>query len=174
MVPNKYVRIFAIVVTILFNLFILFYALIRNPFQNTLKKYNITEEDIDYDYQHADEVVKDMIYIGKKYFISIIYAGFFMLRNEDIVWMYKTSARGKYGKYYYLVIYTLDKKKFTLMIPGDYDDTQEDAVMFYFSQKFPHVIVGDSLKARKILKKDFETFLQIKYYPGLQKEKEGL
>lgn len=148
--PNRYVRIFCIVATIVFNLFILFYAVLRNPFKNALKKYNITEEDIDYDYQHADEVVKDMIYIGKKYLISVIYAGFFMLRNQDIVWIYKTYSKGKYGrKYYYLIIHTLDKKKYTLMIPGDYDDAQEDAVMFYFSQKFPHVVVGDSLQTKK-------------------------
>ena len=169
--PNKFVRIFCIIITIAFNLFILFYCLLRNPFQNALKKYNITEQDIDYDFQHADEVVKDMIYVGKKYLISTIYAGFFMLRNQDIVWMYKTYSRSKYGKYYYLVIYTIDKKKYTLTIPGEYDDAQEDTVMYYFSQKFPHVIIGDSLKARKMLKNDFDNFLRIKYYPGLQEER---
>lgn len=170
--PNKNVRIFAIAITIAFNLFTLFYCLLRNPFQNALKKYNITEQDLDYDYQHADEVVKDMIYVGKKYLISTIYAGFFMIKIQDIVWMYKSYSRGKYGKYYYLVMYTVDKKKYTLIIPGEYDDAQEDAVMYYFSQKFPHVIIGDSLKARKMLKKDFDNFLKIKYYPGLQKEQE--
>ncbi len=171
--PNQYVKIFAIVITIAFNLFVLFYVVLRNPFLNALKKYNITKEDIDYDYQHADEVVKDMIYVGKKYLISTIYAGFFMLRNQDIVWMYKTYSKGKYGrKYYYLIIYTRDKKKYTLMIPGDYDDTQEDMVLYYFSQKFPHVIVGDSLKTKKMFKNDFENFLRIKYYPGLSKEYE--
>lgn len=95
-----------------------------------------------------------------------------MLKIQDIVWMYKSYSRGKYGKYYYLVMYTVDKKKYTLIIPGEYDDAQEDAVMYYFSQKFPHVIIGDSLKARKMLKKDFDNFLKIKYYPGLQKEQE--
>lgn len=170
--PNKFVRVFSIIIMIVFNAFILFYGLLRNPFSRAMKKYNVTEEDIDYDYQHADEVIKDLVYVGKKYLIATIYAGFFMLRNQDIVWMYKTYSRGKYGKYYYLVIYTVDKKKYTLMIPGDYDDSQEDAVMCYFGQRFPHVIVGDSLKARKMIKNDFDHLLQIKYYPGLQKEQE--
>ena len=104
--------------------------------------------------------------------IATIYAGFFMIRIKDIVWMYKSYSIGKHGKSYYLVMYTVDKKKYTLTIPGQYDDAQEEAVMDYFSQKFPHVIVGDSLRARKMIKKDFDNLLQIKYYPGLLEEQE--
>ena len=58
------------------------------------------------------------------------------------------------------------------MVPSELDDTEEDQMMYYFSQKFPHIVVGYSKETKRIFKKEYERFLQIKYYSGLQKGQE--
>lgn len=150
----------------------LFVLLAQDQFAYQLKKYGITEEELEYDYQHADEVIRDTVFVGKKYMVAMIYASFTLYKIDDMVWMYKDYRRDKYGKMYYLTIYSLDKKKKLLMIPSERYDTEEDQVMYYFSQKFPHIVVGYSKETKRMFKKEYERFLQIKYYPGLQKERE--
>ncbi len=146
-----------------------------NQVQREMKKYGITEDALEYEYQQAEEVVKDTVFVGRKYMIFLIYAGFIMYKIEDIVWIYKGAYKDKYGKEnYYLVIYFFNKTKKQILIPSAGDDAEEDQVMYYFSQKFPHVVVGYSKETEKMFKKEYERFLQIKYYPGLKKEKEGL
>lgn len=151
----------------------IFVLLAQDQFAHQLKKYGVTEEELEYDYQHAEEVIKDTVFIGKKYMAVMIYASFALYKIDDIVWMYKDYRRDKYhNKCYYLVIYSVDKKKRLLMVPSERDDTEEDQVMYYFSQKFPHIVVGYSKETKRMFKKEYERFLQIKYYPGLQKEQE--
>jgi len=167
---NVYIKVFGYVVSVAVGI-IFFVLLGQDQYEHQLKKYAITEEELDYDYQHADEVVANTYFFGKKYMIALIYAGIMLYKLDDIVWVYKDVYTDKTGKKNdYLVLHTIDKKKHAL--PPAHDDTEADKLLYYFSQKCPHVVVGSSKETKRMFKNEFDRFLQIKYYPGLQKERE--
>lgn len=174
------VRTFAIVMTLLVNLLYVS-ILIYNPFKRALKKYCVTPERLDYDYQHAVEILKDTCYIGEKYFIHIKAASIVVIKNTDIVWIYKDyyyhtngTRFSKYEKRDELVIYTIDKKKYEFTAYGGYTTDDILRIKKHYTEHFPHVLIGDGLERRRIFKEEYNRFLNIQYYPGLQKEKEGL
>lgn len=40
----------------------------------------------------------------------------------------------------------------------------------FYAENFPHVVIGDGLERRRLFKEEFDRFLYMQYYSGLQKE----
>ncbi len=149
------------------------YCIWDNPYTKAMKEYNLTEERLDAEFQCAEEVYKNQLYVSDNYIIHTLYAGMNVFKVEDVVWMYKEYIRDHkylYRKEFYIVIYTKDRKKNLMFCPYPcHDERKVDDILNYFSQRFSHILIGYSKEAKRMFKHEFERFLQVKYRYGIKK-----
>jgi len=120
--------------------------------------HGISIERLDYEFQKADEVA-DGFYVSQEYTFGTGRLNNCIIKNSDIVWMYfKRDSIRNYG-IFAISIYTKDKKKIRL------ERRVEDGkkILAYYEQNFPHIVIGDNAKLRRLFQKNYNAFLQLKY-----------
>lgn len=149
-------------------------TLCMDTYKKTLKKCGMTQQQLEREYQAADEVYKNALYVSDNYLISKYgLKGFIVCEIDDIVWMYKEYVRDVdyfMKKEYYIVFHTKKQKKCYLFVPWRcYEERETDKILDYFRKRFPHILVGYSKEAKQMFKQDFNAFLQVKYNYGIKK-----
>lgn len=136
--------------------------LLYNKTDRNLKRFmelhHLTQEQLSIDFKTARKLTSTC-YVSQTYTYILFAARLEILRNIDIIWMYKTWMRGSgFSKNYFIYFYTIDKKKHILP-----DSEQKiDEILSYYKQYFKHITYGKEMKTE--YKKGLESFLRLNYY----------
>ncbi|MBO5241636.1 MAG: hypothetical protein J6B19_03095 [Lachnospiraceae bacterium] len=151
------------------------YCLLDNPCKNSMRKYRLTEEMLEEELRQAEEVYPKQLFVSDNYIFHKTYERMRLFKVDDIVWMHKEYIRDHryfYRKEYYIVIYTCDRKKSLMFCPYIcHDESEIDMILEYFQKRFPHILVGYSKEAKRMFKKEYDRFLQVKYIYGIKERK---
>lgn len=120
-------------------------------------------ESIEADYERG--AVLGSFVIGKLFTFYFRVNKANILKNSDMVWAYLLNVTHrsygiKVGVTRSLIIYTKDKKKHTIQLKKN-DDI--NAILNRLAEVNPHIITGYSDDLLKLFKKDFDTFVNLRY-----------
>lgn len=121
------------------------------------------QEKLVFDYQNAWRGSRT-IRIGQKY-TFVLDEGAAIYLNSDIVWLYEwseTITRNAVSHTnYYFDLYLLNHEEPEII--GTTKKTYS-AIMEYYRNHFPHIVVGNSDEASYLYRKDRDQFLHLQYY----------
>ena len=90
-----------------------------------------------------------------------------LLVKDQIVWVYQQNTTHrtngvKTGTTYELLVYCLnDNKVKSISVPNENTGRE---ILQYLKETMPRAVVGFSDELLKMFKKDYQTFLQLRYY----------
>ncbi len=127
-----------------------------------IEKNGLNEADVEADFR-ASKRIKH-VFIGTKYTYNMDGTCWKMFRNDDIVWAYYHRITGRYSvsrveAYHY-------NKKCTYI---NASKAVSEAVLQYYGQVFPHIVLGYSIDLRTTYYADFNKFLTYRYIPAQQR-----
>lgn len=157
---------------LLFALYLLVRALsgnLQKKAREFVSKLDASEQEkLVWDYQNAWRGSRT-IRIGQKY-TFVLDGGAGIYSNRDIIWLYEWSEtishKGSSKDNYYFDLYLLDHEEPEIL--GTTKKTYP-AIMEYYRQHFPHILVGDSDEARYLYRNDRNQFLHLRYYDAQNK-----
>lgn len=137
-------------------------------FKKEIQASGFTETDVEYEYESARAFgKKNDLRIGGRFIFYIAGNKPHMLVKDQIVWVYQQNTTHrtngiKTGMSYELLVYCLnDNKVKSIAIPNE--DTGRE-VLQYLHETMPRAVVGFSDELLKMFKKDYQNFLQLRYY----------
>lgn len=167
-IEGIYVIMGALVIAILYFIYICIRAG-SNQYDKNIKKYltkntQVSLSDIESDFNAAQKVT-DKIWVGKRWtiFTEGMYAK--ILPNDQIVWAYYYKRTGK-NSVSRINTYCFDK---TVEYIQASESVAEQILGIYQMQQ-PHIVIGYSKEIQKDFDKDYQKFLQARYYPSQQPE----
>ena len=117
---------------------------------------NISEAEVDSDFEAAKQF--GSIYVGKNYTYNKEGSSWTMFKNDSIVWAYYYRVTGK-NSVSRINAFTIDKKAIYL---NESRNTCEEVLKYYFDN-CPRMVVGYKSELEKMYKKDFQSFLALRY-----------
>lgn len=127
-----------------------------------INKNGLNEFEVENDFKASVRIKH--IFVGKKYTYNMDGTCWKMSRNDDVVWAYYHRITGRYSvsrieSYHY-------NKKCTYI---NASKEVSEAVLQYYGQVFPHMVLGYSIDLRNTYYSDFSKFLSFRYIPAQQK-----
>ncbi|MBQ8199395.1 MAG: hypothetical protein IJZ76_08220 [Lachnospiraceae bacterium] len=121
-----------------------------------LNKYRIDDLQLNQELAVADEIAKDF-WVGKNYIFFLISNYPYLISNGEMVLVYATKSPE--GSRTSLNFYTLDKRRYSI-IREEYEIAK---LLRYFEENYPRVVVGIDEEIHRMLIRDFDAFLDMKY-----------
>lgn len=165
------------VVLILIGIFMLVNALTGGKlktFEKEIEASGLSLADVEYEYESAKVFYKRTdLRIGSRCFFYIVGNQPHMIANDKVVWAYQQNTTHrtngiKTGTSYEILVYCLDSKKTAhVYIPNE---NVGGEVLKYMNQIMPKAVVGYSDELVSLFRKDYQGFLQLRYYRTEQPE----
>lgn len=117
------------------------------------------------DYMAGKDFAKDTK-IGKLYTYYWRKKCTYAVKNSELVWAYlhkttHTTNGVKTGTSYEVILYDKDKKAHHI---GMNNEASANSILEYLGNTFPHILVGYDDEIYRLFRKDFNTFLDLRYH----------
>lgn len=126
-----------------------------NIFLNNNSKIALTSLELDFN--KAKRFKKNII-VGKQFTFYFVNGHTHILNNSQIVWVYSVMRSGKFQNC--IIKFTdinKEQKQFAV------SKATSKVLLHYYQETQPHMVVGNNRKTKKLYKKDFPGFLDLKY-----------
>ena len=137
-------------------------------FKKEIQASGFTEMDVEYEYESARTFgKKDDLRIGGRFIFYMAGNKPHLLVKDQIVWVYQQNTTHrtngvKTGTTYELLVYCLnDNKVKSISVPNENTGRE---ILQYLNETMPRAVVGFSDELLKMFKKDYQNFLQLRYY----------
>ena len=128
----------------------------------------MSKSQLETSFQSANELC-DGIWIGPEITVFYDVKSFGILRNRDLVWAYVKTAptRGRQINYF-VELFDKNQKQCAHIKVND----RYDAILNYYEEYCPHMVVGDDEEKRSMFRFAFNRFLRLRYYWNLDMQYE--
>ena len=165
------------VVLIIIGLFMLIHALTGGKlksFKKEIEASGLSLTDVEYEYEGAKMFYKRTdLRISNRCIFYMVGNKPQMLLNDKVIWAYQQNTTHrtngiKTGTSYEILVYCLDSKKTShVYIPNENVGRE---VLGYMNQIMPKAVIGYSDELVSLFRKDYQGFLQLRYYRTEQPE----
>lgn len=159
------------VILIVIGLIMLIHALTGGKlkaFKKEIEESGFSQADVEFDYESAKLFNKgNDLRIGRRF---IFYMGGnkpHIIVNDQVIWAYQQNTTHrtngiKTGTTHEILVYQLNNKKIAhIFVPKEALGTE---VLQYINQVIPKAVVGYSDELVRLYQKDYQEFLQLRYY----------
>lgn len=159
------------VALILFGVILMIYSLAGGDvkaFKKEAAALGMSEMELEAEYGSARVLIKkDNLRIGRRLTFYMSGRRTHVIANDRIVWAYQQSTTHrtngiKTGTTYELLVYLLNEKKASHI--GMPNETTAGEVLQYMYENMPKAVVGYSDELMSLFKKDYQGFLNLRYY----------
>lgn len=159
------------VILIVIGLVMLIYALMGGKlktFKKEIEESGFSQTDVEFDYESAKLFYKgDDLRIGRRFIFYIGGNKPHIIVNDHVIWAYQQNTTHrtngiKTGTTYEILVYSLNKKKAVhISVPNEDVGTE---VLQHMNQAMPKAVIGYSDELVRLYQKDYQGFLQLRYY----------
>ncbi|MGN0376758.1 MAG: DUF6709 family protein [Suilimivivens sp.] len=156
---------------ILAGLIALIYAMAGgglSSFKKQMENSGLSEMDVEYEYESARVFnKKNDLRIGKRLTFFLAGSKPRLIVNDQIIWAYQQNTTHrtngiKTGTSYQILVYQMNSKKASgINIPNE---TVGGEILKYMIETMPRAVVGYSDELMKLYRKNYQDFLQLRYY----------